>query len=838
MSIHASSEAFHDRRHFSRSRIDLSNDTSAASVPLIAGIGEKVDSLVLDIDYHIIEHFSKHLYSSPNKAIEELVCNGFDAWAREVRVYLPGRFTRNHILVLDDGDSMDIAGLKTLWHIADSPKVGDRIATGSKGEQRRMIGKFGIGKLASYTVGATIGHLCRRGDDHFAVEVDYGTLMEGSDGQSTSNPQSVDIQKISDGDAKTFVAAHFAEFPPAVSEFLDRTHWTIAIIGRLKIDSFPRGRLRWVLGNGMPLRPDFRVFVDDEPVVPALAKENATTWNMGSSEVQAAIKNYWKTEEKKQSVKGKVVFGSAKALDPAAPNADTPYVELPNLGRVWGTAALYEQSLVTGRAAETGRSHGFFVVVRGRLVNQEDDKLFLNEPSFSTFYKSQYVLNADGLDADLLADREHVKRESPRATELAILQRAMYLVARTENDGRETRAAEAARGGALLPTHSREFFRSPLGELLIRHQGEVSAPDLGKFGLERRPNGEDSPLVALSKDASGFEVNSQHPYIRNLENELGSGKKAKQILRVFDQLAVADALFAGHLYELGLSDDFVKAAIEWRDSFLRTLATMPIGSLAELAKTLEETSYEQGGAFEEAIAAVLEAMGFRAERDGASGKKDGFLKAACGPDGYTFTFEAKGSKNTIANDAAEVSGAAAHRDAADAAHAVIVARKFAGFDQIRQEGKPAILQECESVGGVSIITTAALVNLMKVVRRYGYPLDLLEDVLTAIESPSEKQARIAALNQPTSDFDWKQLLSDIWTWQGEQYVGEEVPALAIRQMNPVWAKMPNQTFQRKLIALQALAPTLFIVDEVKSTVFMRQMPEVVVEVIERALADV
>jgi hypothetical protein len=817
--------------------MDQPMNVTQASIPLLAGVGDEVDTLVLDIDYHIIEHFSKHLYSSPNKAIEELVCNGFDAWATEVRVYLPGRFTLNHVLVIDDGQSMDIGGLKTLWHIADSPKVGERIAIGPNGQQRRMIGKFGIGKLASYTVGSTITHVCRREGVYFAVEVDYADIMQGSGGNSTSSPKPVGIRKIEQQEATEFLKAHFAEFPQSLVEFLDRPHWTVAIIGRLKIDKFPRGRLRWVLGNGMPIRPDFRVLVDEEAVVPALARENPASWDMASSEIQHAITSFWKTEQKKQDLKGKVEFGMAKGLDPSNPDGETPFVKLPLLGRIWGTASLYEQSLVAGRPAETGRSHGFFVMVRGRLVNQDDEKLFLNEPSFSTFYKSQYVIHVDGLDEDLLADREHVKRDSPRAIELAIVQRALYTVTRTENDARESKAAEASRGGALLPTHSREFFRSPLGELLVRHAGDVTAADMSHFGLDRKPLGEDAPLVTLSKDASGFEVNSQHPYIRNLENELGSSKKAKQFLRVVDQLAVADALYIGHLYELGLTDDQAIAAAQWRDEFLRTLATMPIGDLAELAKNLEETSYQQGADFENAIASVLQAMGFHAERDGASGQKDGFLKAPCGPDGFTFTFEAKGSKNTIANDAAEVSAAASHRDAVGASHAVIVGRKFAGFEQPKATIKAAIIQECEAVGGVSIMATDALISLMKVVRKYGYPLDLLKDVLSTVESPVEKLARIAALNQPTSGFDWKTLLNDIWTWQGGQHHGDDVPALAIKQLNPVWSKMPREEFLRKLIALQALAPTLFIVNENQLTIVMRQMPEIAVEVIERALAD-
>jgi hypothetical protein len=52
--------------------------------------GEEVDRVWVEIDYAILQHFSQHLYSSPNKAVGELVTNGYDALARQVDVFLPG----------------------------------------------------------------------------------------------------------------------------------------------------------------------------------------------------------------------------------------------------------------------------------------------------------------------------------------------------------------------------------------------------------------------------------------------------------------------------------------------------------------------------------------------------------------------------------------------------------------------------------------------------------------------------------------------------------------------------------------------------------------------------
>jgi hypothetical protein len=68
--------------------------------------------------------------------VEELVGNGFDAFAERVFVYLPGSHS-DLLMVWDD------------------------------------VGKFGIGKLAGYAVGNRITHLCRRDKRFLEVSIDY-----------------------------------------------------------------------------------------------------------------------------------------------------------------------------------------------------------------------------------------------------------------------------------------------------------------------------------------------------------------------------------------------------------------------------------------------------------------------------------------------------------------------------------------------------------------------------------------------------------------------------------------------------------------------------------------
>lgn len=95
-----------------------------------ATIGKKTDQVVVSISYRIIELFSGGLYSSPNKAVEELVTNAYDALATDVRLLVPGNVAAEDatIWVVDNGESMDVAGLHELWQIASSNKRVDEDA--------------------------------------------------------------------------------------------------------------------------------------------------------------------------------------------------------------------------------------------------------------------------------------------------------------------------------------------------------------------------------------------------------------------------------------------------------------------------------------------------------------------------------------------------------------------------------------------------------------------------------------------------------------------------------------------------------------------------------------
>ncbi len=87
-------------------------------------IGEKIDDIEVSISHRIIELFSAGLYSSPNKAFEELVCNSYDAFASKVAVYVPSDSTVEgaYIWVCDNGEGLNPKGIKKICGELESPQ--------------------------------------------------------------------------------------------------------------------------------------------------------------------------------------------------------------------------------------------------------------------------------------------------------------------------------------------------------------------------------------------------------------------------------------------------------------------------------------------------------------------------------------------------------------------------------------------------------------------------------------------------------------------------------------------------------------------------------------------
>ena len=797
-----------------------------------------VGKVTLQVDYQIIEHFSEHLYDSPNKAVEELVANSFDAFATEARVFTPGQYTANRVIVWDNGESMDVDGLQQLWWIAKSPKSnGDRVEE-REGRTRKIIGKFGIGKLASYSVGEVISHVCRHQGEFYVVSIDYGQIEGTNDTSQVSslNPISAPICRLPKEHTFEIVKNLFDTPPPSIETMLNGESWTFAIIEQLKVNDLPYRRLMWVLGNGMPLRPDFRIKVNEDEVQSKLKKQAVINWDFGSKEVVDAVRNRWNDAVVKKDVSPIVESGNRAGLDSNVPTKEIPFIRFAHLGPVWGHVRLFDDSLLGYRSAEHGRSHGFFFFVRGRLLNPDDGQLFMPDPSFQTFYRSQFVIYADDLDEKLLADRQRLRKDEAVVQEIELLQRALTGIARTTVEARDIEQEANQSTRSILPVSSRTYYRDPLNALLLQAPIEdVPSFDPSAVSVERKHLGENERISKVALKEGEFHVNTDHPYYIVSAKRAGQSKAAREFLRTFDLFAISERLLEGHLLDIGIPEKAVADIVEWREGLFRQLASS-YDKTPEIVAEMHRTSYVGSREFEKALHDIFEEMGFAAEHDGQSGQKDILVVATVGPESYRFIVEAKGSKNEVDNEAANVGAAANHRDQVGADHAVVVARKFTGFGPDRDSNTAALYKECHSTKGVSIMEIEALEEVYQAITRFSYPLPLLRDIFTTLETPAQKLVRIGGLTEPAEGFDYLDLLNKIWQRQGGAASDDVVPYRTIFQ-DGLWKGegMDFEDFHRRLVALDTLAAGRISMNTSKEHVYLRQSPDLILAQIEKSL---
>lgn len=159
-------------------------------------VGTQIASIPVALSTRFLEHFSEQLYSSPQKAFEELISNGWDAGANivDVRVDTNLQAPNATMSVFDNGASMDLAGLRALRHIAFSPKEGRRTEYGHP-----LIGKFGIGKLATYVLAERLTYICKATDGVIRrVTMNYGDVdtQKGAAADRLINNLTLDVFEL------------------------------------------------------------------------------------------------------------------------------------------------------------------------------------------------------------------------------------------------------------------------------------------------------------------------------------------------------------------------------------------------------------------------------------------------------------------------------------------------------------------------------------------------------------------------------------------------------------------------------------------------------------------
>jgi Histidine kinase-, DNA gyrase B-, and HSP90-like ATPase len=628
--------------------------TSVPVAAFVVGADNQRDEVPVVMSLAIIERFSEGLYSSPNKTFEELVSNSYDAGASIVWVYMPEDLKADDptttIVVVDNGASMDVAGLRDLWKIGESRKREPKAPVRAG---RPPIGKFGIGKLATYVLANELTYLVLKDGIYRAITMDYGQVRGG---MGDPHRLSLIVAELTEDDAQATLTAALAgmtidQDPRCLKPLFDGSteSWTAAILTRLKKPArdIQQGRLKWVLSNSLPLNPAFTLFYDDQEIEPSKAK---------GEEVWSYVVGQSNQDELVSAPRGEVTTVEVAG-------EKHPALKLPLAGRIWGTARLFLNALERGRSEDRARSHGYFVRVRQRLINLDDPTFDVGvELHHGTFTRFNMVVNADDLD-DLVASPRESLQDSPALRELKQYMLAVFNRARSvsasqdesdtmpllKSQGRIANPPPALSQGPLRRTIRRAASSEGLAEktLGLRDAEIAAANELAANNadlVEKILLEEDTyegRLVRYDPLRKAAVLNLSHPFINNYINQKGAAEPLKL-------LGLTELLTEAYMLDEDVPADVVGRVVARRDRFLRDLVKRNPRSALVVARHLRESSNNEKE-LEDAVADAFEILGFGVRRIGGTGGTDGIAVARLGRRGgnrsesYALTYDAKSS---------------------------------------------------------------------------------------------------------------------------------------------------------------------------------------------------
>ena len=719
----------------------------------VRSYGQKEKEFPISMGSRFLELFSENLYSSPNKAFEELVANSWDADATSVYISIPDnlRNPESAIWVLDNGTSMNTEGLETLWQIASGHKRT------LKAPKRPQIGKFGIGKLATYILASEITFVCKARDGFIrTVPFNYRDVEELG---GVWDPESVPltIRVVSDADLRQIVSTVnggdnilelIRQGVPHVqpSYYPDEFHhpdppvitpsetWTLVLLTSLRATGMAvqRGRIRYMLRSALPLTSDLSINLNGEVLEPVkIDAEPAVTWVLGRD---LGIEDL-ELDETDDSPS--TDFVRVKSTN----HASHPYVTIEGIkGRISGQVTLYKSRISGGKSEDLGASNGFFVNILGRVINLDQPDFGLENLSHSAWSQFRATVRADGLDPYLGVERDGLRA----SREVEIFRRFLMAAFNKARTALATsRAAEWPKAGDVLDGSWKSIPMRPLAEIVAERlaskkglPGSIRGPALGDSEeiLERwnntvaaspgdlisnvssRPLGDQLPFSFYELQTREVLVNESHPYFAERSSTI-------EERRVMQDFALAN--FLSELYLIG--NDVDSVALDdgraFRDEFLRLLAQLNRRTGPQIISMLmEATSHSRG--LEVIVGDALDYLGFNITRLATRGEPEGIAQAPLTPSddskrgSYSFTFDAKSTtrpNGRVPNQHVRAGTLKRHRRRHSADYTLVVAPDF-------ESG--SLESECES-NRVTPMRAEDLAHLLALSARSG-TIDFVE----------------------------------------------------------------------------------------------------------------
>jgi len=797
--------------------------------------GTQIDTISVKISYKIIELFSAGLYSSPNKAFEELVCNSYDAFADKVSVYIPSDLTVDnaYIWVCDNGESMNQQGLKDLWNIGKSLKRVDP----QRDSKRLQIGRFGIGKLATYVLANKLTYICKKDDRYLATTMDYQVITDENE------EFKLDERQIDEEEVKIVLAPYLYEAEKYLIPFdlfgeKAAETWTFSILTGLKpkASEITEGRLKWVLRTALPLNPAFRLYYKGNEIESSkISKPIRKTWILG------------KDDE------------TAKALDAVSrQEGDNFYIDFENLKGVHGSIDLYEDSLLDeSKASRLGRSHGIFLMVRGRLVNLDDPLLGMEAFSHGAFNRTRIVIHADELDENLTSTREAIKESQP------LRQLKDYLQKKFNNEVKKCHFEEENRrdqeqnisyrlsqtsltlSKRPLYIFAEKFFNNeiinpiliekpPLNQkskLLSELKEELSSEDPIIKEVEWCILNSEDPIAKLDLMTGKLKINLLHPYIANYSDSY------KSTLPV-QFLAITEVLTEAHLYELSQDESFVNNIMRRRDNTLRKLSLSDREGAPIVAQMLKDSIADSTG-LEDSVYRAFLALGFEATKIGGSGTPDGKADAILGysasdkNNNYSLTYDAKStSGKKIQAGTTRLASIKRHQTDYNADFSVVVSIDFEGAE----DPESAVSKEAKQQK-VTVMRVKDLIRLLLLSAPKQIGLLKLRELFETCHTPAEVTVWVDQIHKNEVKIGpIKEVLEIIYDLQKNDTEPPEISAVRMKLKDKFNKQISKNDLKLLIESLKVFVPGFISVEGDK--VGIQGHPNRILEVIHSSIVNV
>lgn len=565
------------------------------------------DDVAVDVSYDIIRHVSAQLYTNPRKAIEELICNSYDAGAKECWVRLP-QAEDDFLAVLDNGNSMDVAGLKSLWRVAYSPK-NEELKNGERIQNNRFqIGKFGVGKLAAFALGKRLTHVTCIDNEVRIVSVGQDQIKGKGDGK----PPTFSINHLELEKAKPALEPYLKEL--VIPWEKGWSSWTLALVEEIDKSSagsaLKPGYLKRMVKTALPLSARFSVFLERDlvpkreiPTEDISIRVDVTDVDF-QKKLEETLQAHWQEvlgEKDPGSVPTKYFKVSVgQTEDPQDTTQTIEALIVPELGAVIGSAVITKNSLTSQKLIERGYAdNGFAVYTHGKLVNPENELFGISQRSHKYWSKFLAILEIPGLDKVILVQRNDVSENSPEAQVTREVLRALFNYVRNKAEDEE--ATEGYRPDAL---GMRLNFSAPiLVPLAISglFKGNVSAAELKAFDIGTATLGVAAPAARFDPASKQIQINDDHPLLDALD-DLGS--KSKPLRRVISEILAGFQLVRGLLLTRGINEETINEVDEVIDASLRSAAGFVKDEVELHIGRIEEASLIGKKPFENAVEPV------------------------------------------------------------------------------------------------------------------------------------------------------------------------------------------------------------------------------------------